>query len=37
MVEVVGDDGERVLVEDGEQLVVGQAKTALEGGGSQNS
>jgi hypothetical protein len=37
VVEIVGDDRQRVLVEDGEQLVVGQAEAALEGGGSQKS
>jgi len=37
VVEVVGDDGQRVLVEDGEQLVVAQAEASLEGGSSQKS
>jgi hypothetical protein len=35
VVEVVGDDGQRVLVEDGEELVVAQAQASLEGCGSQ--
>ena len=37
VIQVVGDDGQRVLVEDREQLVVAQAEASLEGGGSQNS
>jgi hypothetical protein len=37
MVEVVGDDRQRVLVQDGEQLVVGQAEASLKGSGSQKS
>jgi hypothetical protein len=37
MVEIVGDDGQRVLVEDCKKLVVGQAETSLQGCGSQNS
>ena len=37
VVEVVGDDGECVLVEDREQLVVAQTETSLKGCGSQNS
>jgi len=37
VVEVVGDDRQRVLVEDGEQLVVGQAESSLKGCSSQKS
>jgi hypothetical protein len=37
VIQLVGDDGQRVLVEDDEQLVVCQAETSLKGGGSQNS
>jgi hypothetical protein len=37
MVEIVGDDGQRVLVEDGQELVVREAQPALQGRGSQNS
>jgi hypothetical protein len=33
VVEVAGDDAQRVLVEDLEQLVVGQAEAGLQDGG----
>ena len=37
VVELVRDDRQRVLVEDGEQLVVAEAEASLERCGSQNS
>jgi hypothetical protein len=37
MLELAGDDGERPLVEDGEQLVVGQAEQGLEAAGGSQS
>jgi hypothetical protein len=37
VVEVVGDDGQRVLVEDGEQLVVAETEASLKGCSSQKS
>jgi hypothetical protein len=37
VVEVIGDDRQGVLVQDGEQLVVAQAEASLQGSGSQNS
>jgi hypothetical protein len=37
VVEVVGDDGQRVLVQDDEQLVVAQAEASLNRGSSQKS
>jgi hypothetical protein len=37
VVEITGDDLERIGVEDREQLVVGQAQPLLELGGLQNS
>jgi hypothetical protein len=37
MVEIVGDDRQCILVEDGEQLVVAEAEPSLKGCCSQNS
>jgi hypothetical protein len=37
VVEIVGDDGQRILVQDGEQLVVAEAEPSLKGCSFQNS
>jgi hypothetical protein len=37
MIELAGDHGERPLVEDGEQLVVGEAQEGLEAAGGCQS